>query len=105
MPGPLVQVGATVLCSHGGQAMATAPNPRVLLSGAPSCLISAPWVVAGCPLASIPSPPCVTATWVTGTTRVLSLGQPLVVQTGQAVCVSPGTPLMPLVTQMRVMAT
>ena len=105
MSGPLVQVGATVLCSHGGQATPTAPNPRVMLSGAPSCLISVPWVVAGCPLVPPPIPPCVTAQWVTGTTRVLSQGQPLVVQSGQAVCIPTGTPLMPLVTQVRVMAT
>ncbi|SEB38757.1 hypothetical protein [Terriglobus roseus] len=105
MPGPLVQVGATVLCSHGGQAMPTAPNPRVMLGGAPSCLIAAPWVVAGCPLAPPPLLPCLTGQWVTGTTRVLSVGQPLVVATGQAVCVPNGTPLMPVVTQVRVMAT
>ena len=29
MPGFLVHVGATVLCSHGGQAQPTVPNPRV----------------------------------------------------------------------------
>ena len=36
MPGPLLHLGATVLCSHGGQATPTAPNPRVLLSGQPA---------------------------------------------------------------------
>ena len=36
MPGPLVQFGAQVMCSHGGQATATAPNPRVTLGGAPA---------------------------------------------------------------------
>ena len=34
MPGPLLHLGATVLCSHGGQATPTAPNPRVLVSAA-----------------------------------------------------------------------
>ena len=33
MPGPLLHLGATVLCAHGGQAQPTAPNPRVLVSG------------------------------------------------------------------------
>ena len=33
MPGPLLHVGATVLCAHGGSAMPTAPNPRVLVGG------------------------------------------------------------------------
>ena len=27
MPGPILHMGATVLCSHGGQAMPTAPSP------------------------------------------------------------------------------
>jgi len=42
MPGFLLHVGATVLCAHGGQAQATAPNPRVRLSGQPIVTLSAP---------------------------------------------------------------
>ena len=105
MGGFLVQVGATVMCSHGGQAMATAPNPRVAVSGQPTVLLSGPWAVAGCPLVPPPLPPCVTAQWVLGTTRVTSSGQPLVVSTGQAVSVPNATPLIPVVTQTRVTAT
>jgi len=104
MAGNLIQMGATVLCSHGGQANATVPNSRVLLGGAPSCLISSPWVVGGCPLVPPPLPPCVTAQWVTGTTRVMSMGQPLVVQSGQSLTVPNGTPLIPVATQVRVSA-
>lgn len=105
MGGFLLHQGATVMCSHGGQAMPTAPNPRVTVSGQPTTLISAPWAIAGCPLVPPPLPPCVTAQWVTGTTRVTSTGQPLVVQTGQAVSVPNGTPLIPVAMQTRVMAT
>ncbi len=104
MGGFLIQAGATVTCSHGGQALATVPNPRVTIEGQPTALLSGPWVVAGCPLVPPPLPPCVTAQWVTGTMRVTSTGQPLVVQTGQAVSVPNGTPLLPLVTQTRVTA-
>ncbi len=107
MPGFLVQVGATVLCAHGGQAQPTAPNARVLVSGQPTVLITAPYTVAGC---TMPPPnagngPCVTAQWTSGTTRVTSQGQPLVVQSSQAVCTPTGTPLMITVTQTRVSAT
>jgi|SRR5438105_10394685 len=105
MPGFLVQQGATVLCLHGGQATPAVPNPRVTLEGMPSSTISAPWIVAGCPGIPPGVPPCVTAQWVMGTTRVTSNGQPLVVMSGQAVCAPPGTPLLPLVTQTRVIAT
>src|SRR5262245_12581217 len=106
MPGFLVHVGAQVLCSHGGQAQPTAPNPRVLVSGQPTALITAPYAVAGCSLPPPPAAngPCVTAQWVTGTTRVLSNGQPLVVQSSQAICAPTGAPLVIIVTQPRVSA-
>jgi hypothetical protein len=100
----LIQVGATVMCAHGGQAMPTAPNPRVLLSGQPSILISAPWTVVGCPLVPPPLPPCVTGQWLVGTARVLSNGQPLVVQSGSGITLPNGTPMIPVVMQTRVLA-
>ena len=94
-----------MLCVHGGQAMPTVPNATVTLDGMPSCLLPQPWTVAGCPgVPAVPIPPCVTAQWITGTTRVTSFGQPLLVQSSQAVCAPTGTPLMPVVTQMRVIA-
>jgi hypothetical protein len=107
MPGFLVHVGAQVVCSHAGQAQPTAPNPRVAVSGQPTVLMTAPYVVAGC---TLPPPtaangPCVTAQWLTGTTRVLSNSQPLVVLSSQSICVPTGTPLLILVTQTRVTAT
>jgi hypothetical protein len=107
MPGFLLHVGATVTCAHGGQAMPTAPNPSVLVSGQPTALVTAPYTIAGCALPPPPTGtgPCGTAQWVTGTTRVTSNGQPLVVQSGSAVCVPTGTPVIPLVMQTRVMAT
>ena len=104
MGGFLIQAGATVTCSHGGQAMATAPNPRVTVNGQPTALISGPWAIAGCPLVPPPLPPCASAQWVTGTTRVTSTGQPLVISTGLSVSVPNGTPLIPAVVQARVKA-
>jgi hypothetical protein len=106
MPGFLVHVGATVLCSHGGQAQPTAPNPRVLVSGQPTVTLAAPYVVAGCALPPPPGAngPCVTAQWLIGTTRVLSNGQPLIVQSSQAICAPTGTPLIIAVTQVRASA-
>lgn len=106
MPGFLVQVGATVLCSHAGQATPTVPNPRVLAGGAPTVTIAGPYMIAGCALPTPPvaNGPCVTGQWLTGTTRVLSNGQPLVVQSSQSVCAPTGTPMMIVVTQTRVSA-
>jgi hypothetical protein len=106
MPGFFLHVGATVICAHGGQAQATAPNPRVLVGGQPTVTQAAPYVVAGC--AFVPpagNGPCVTAQWVTAAVRVLSNGQPLLLQDSMAVCTPTGTPLTVVVTQVRVKGT
>ena len=106
MPGPLVQFGAQILCSHAGQATATVSNPRVTLSGAPSLSLSTPMVIAGCtlPPPSAANGPCVTGQWLTGTTRVLSNGLPLVVQSSSSICAPSGTPMMIVAAQPRVTA-
>lgn len=104
MPGPVLHLGATVLCGHGGQAVPTAPVPRVLVSGQPVATIAAPYAVAGCPFASAPGP-CATGMWVVGALRVLAMGQPLAIQTGIAVCAPNGAPLVPVAVQPRVIAT
>lgn len=103
MPGPLLHLGATVMCSHAGQAQPTSPNPRVLVGGQPIVMQPAPYVVAGCPfnISGAPSP-CVTAQWVTAATRVLSNGMPVLLMDSQAVCVPNGTPLLIVATQPRV---
>jgi hypothetical protein len=107
MPGPILHVGATVFCSHFGQAVPTAAVPRVLVSGQPVATIAAPYAVAGCPFtpATGGNGPCVTGQWVVGAVRVLAMGQPLAIQTGTSVCAPTGTPLLPLVAQPRALAT
>ncbi len=106
MPGFLVHVGAQVLCAHAGQATPTAANPRVTVSGQPTVLLTVPYAIAGC---TMPPPnagngPCVTGQFNTGTTRVTSNGQPLLVQSSTAVCAPTGTPLQIVATQTRVNA-
>jgi hypothetical protein len=106
MPGFLVQQGALVMCSHGGQATPLVPNPSVTLDGMPTCLVPDPWIVAGCPGIPVSAIlPCVMAQWMTGSTRVTSFGQPLLLQTSMAVCAPNGLPLLPVIlTQLRVSA-
>lgn len=90
-----------MLCAHGGTATPTVPNPRVLVSGQPTILMSGPYVIAGCPFNTGVPVPCVTAQWVVAAVRVMSNGQPLVLMDSQAVCVPNGTPLLPVVAQTR----
>lgn len=106
MPGFLLHVGAQVLCSHAGQATPTVPNPRVTVSGQPTVFLSTPYLISGCALPPPPAAngPCVTAQWLVGTTRVMSNGQPLLVQSSQAICAPTGTPLLIVATQPRVSA-
>jgi hypothetical protein len=107
MPGFFLHLGATVLCSHGGQATPTVVNPRVLVSGQPTVQISSPYVVAGCTLPPPPAAngPCVTAQFVTAATRITSNGQPLLLLESQAICAPTGTPLLIVATQTRATGT
>ena len=104
MPGPLLHVGATVLCSHGGQAQPTVPIPRVLVSGQPVVTLPGPWLVAGCALPPPPAAngPCITAQFITSATRVFANGQPVLLMDSQSICAPSGTPLLPIVAQSRV---
>jgi hypothetical protein len=106
MPGPLLHLGASVLCAHGGAATPTAPNPRVLVGGQPTVTMVAPYVVAGCPFNVSGAPvPCVTGLWIVAALRVQSNGQPLVLMDSTAICAPNGTPLLPVAAQMRVVGS
>lgn len=105
MPAPILHLGATVLCTHAGQATPLAPFPRVLLSGQPVVTLTSPYAIAGCALTGTPNPPCATAQWVVGAARVMAGGAPVVTMAGASVCVPTGTPLQPLMAQTRALAT
>jgi hypothetical protein len=107
MPGPILHLGATVTCSHGGQATPVTTVPRVLVSGQPVTTLASPYLVAGCALPPPPAAngPCVTAQFVTAAVRVLALGQPVLLQDSQSICTPTGTPLLVLVPQPRAIAT
>lgn len=106
MPGPVLHLGATVLCSHGGQATPAAPFPRVTVGGQPVVTIASPYLVAGCPF--VPpggNGPCVTANFVTSATRVLAGGVPVLLQDSVSVCAPTGTPTIQAVVRPRVVGS
>jgi hypothetical protein len=106
MPGFLLDVSATIFCAHTpGKAQPMVPNPRVKVGGNPIVTQSSPYTVTGCALTGTGAPPCATAQWTTGATRVMSMGQPVLLQDSQSVCVPTGTPLTVMLTQVRVKAT
>ena len=105
MPGFMLHIGATVMCMHGGQAQPTVPFPRVTVSGQPVVTQPNPYVVAGCALTGTPAPPCATAQWITGATRVQAGGLPVLLMDSQALCASSGGNLIVVQTQTRVTGT
>jgi hypothetical protein len=106
MPGYVLDVSSTVMCAHApGQAQPTTPNPRVKIAGNPIVTQSTAYAVAGCALTGTLNPPCATAQWLSGATRVKSMGQALLLQDSQSTCAPTGTPLMVTATQPRVKAT
>src|SRR3569832_2055672 len=105
MPAPILHLGATITCMHAGLAAPLTPFPRVLVSGQPITTLTTSYAITGCALTGTPNPPCVTAQWVVGAVRVLAGGAPVLLQSGQAVCVPPGTGLLPLAVHPCVSAT
>lgn len=106
MPGPILHLGATILCSHGGQATPVSPFPRVTVGGQPVVTVASPYVVAGCPFVTPGgNGPCVTANFVTAAARVMAGGMPVLLQDGVSICAPTGTPLIPAVVQPRVVGS
>jgi hypothetical protein len=105
MPGFLLDITSTVMCAHGGQAQPTTPNPRLKIAGNAIVTQSTAYTVAGCGLTGTGPPPCATAQWLMGATRVKSMGQPVLLQDSQSTCVPTGTPLTVGAAQPRVKAT
>jgi hypothetical protein len=103
MPGFLLDMSATVMCMHGGQAQPMVPNPRVKVGGQPVVTQTGAYTIAGCPF--VPpagTGPCITAQWVMGATRVMAGGAPVLLQDSQALCTPTATGLNIIVTQVRV---
>lgn len=106
MPGPLLHLGATLTCSHGGQATPAAPFPRVLVSGQPVVTQASPWVIAGCGF--VPTGgngPCITGNFTIAATRVFAGGQPVVLMDSVSICAPTGTPMIPVQAQTRVIGS
>ena len=105
MPAPILHLGATVLCTHAGQAMPMTPFPRVTVSAQPIVTLGSPYAIAGCALSGTSTPPCLTGQFVSGAARVLAGGVPVATLMSQSTCVPTGTPMLPLTAQTRVLAT
>jgi uncharacterized Zn-binding protein involved in type VI secretion len=111
MPGPLVHVGATIICPHAGQTTVITTNSRVLVSGQPVATLADQYLIAGCAFTIPPGKPqpCMRVQWLTPATRVFVNGQPVILQSSTGLCLSAeqipqGAPIV-VATQPRVIGT
>ena len=103
MPGFIFHQGTQVQCVHGGLVQLTSVSSRVTINKQPVAIQQVPSSVSGCGNPTPPGP-CVTAQWVTASTRVKSMGMPVLLLDSQAVCAPNGTPVIVRTTQNRVTA-
>ena len=106
---PLVQVGFTAMCPHGGQVTGIPSSPRVLAGGQPVLTASDTFLVAGCAFTIPPAKPqpCVKVQWLVPALRVTIGGKPALLSSSAGLCQSveqiPGGPPVVSVTQVRAM--
>lgn len=89
MPAPVLQLGCTILCPHGGMVNAVTANAKVRAGGAFALLSTDTFVVAGCPFVVALKPqPCVTVQWTGEARRFKVDGTPVLLQTSFGLCKS-----------------
>jgi hypothetical protein len=99
---------ATVQCAHLGRGAATTPNPRIKINEQPVVTISTPYTIAGCTFPAMTggnSPPCVSGSFTTASTKVLTDTGFLLLADSQGTSLPNGTPLVVVPNQLRVNAT
>lgn len=110
----LFHVGASAICTHGGQVTTVSSNARVTVSGQPVATFGDTYTVAGCPFqipvgAGTKPQPCVKVQWLVPATRVLVGGQPAILQSSSGLCQSveqiPQGPPNVVATQVRASGT
>jgi hypothetical protein len=107
MPGPVLTITSTVQCAHLGKGTASAPNPRVMIFGQAVLTLPGPHVIAACTFPAMTggnSPPCVSASFTTASTRVLSNTGFLLLADSQGTSLPNGTPLVVIPSQAQVVA-
>lgn len=107
MPGPVLTATATVQCAHFGRGTPASPNPRVTVMGQPVVTIATQYAVAACTFPAMTggnSPPCVSASFTTASTRVLTNTGFLLLADSQGTSLPNGTPLVVIPAQGRVIA-
>jgi hypothetical protein len=111
MPGFVVTVSASAICTHGAAVSIMPGSPRVKAAGNAVATMADTYSVSGCPFqvplgAGTKPQPCISLRWVAPAVRVRSGGQPVILQSSSAICLSveqiPQGPPTVVTTQPRV---
>ena len=105
--GFLLNVGSSIMCPHGGTALAIAVSHRVLVERSPAITLADSLIVAGCPfcIGCVPSP-CIMVKWLRPSRRVFVEGRPAILHDSTGICqnaegIPQGPPII-VITQYRV---
>lgn len=89
MGAPVLQLGCTIRCPHGGMANVANTNTRVKVGSNYALLSTDTYTIAGCPFTVGTKPqPCVTIQWQSEARRVKVAGRPVLLQTSVGHCKS-----------------
>ena len=94
MPGNVLNISSTVLCMHGGSAILTTSNSKLMVDNVPALLESDVHSVAGCPFQIPVGPgtkpsPCVRIEWSLGATQMQVNGVGVLLQSSIGKCYNP----------------
>ncbi len=89
MPGQVLTTMSQIKCMHGGTAILTTANTKLMVDNAPALLESDVPVVVGCPFTIGPKySPCVKIEWTLGAAMLSSNGTKVLVKTSIGKCIS-----------------
>ena len=107
MPGPILTIASTVQCAHLGTGTPASPNPRITIFGQAVVTIATQYTIAACTFPAMTagnSPPCVSGSFTTASTRVLSNTGYVLLADSQGTSLPNGTPLIVVPSQPKVIA-
>ena len=107
MPGPILTATSTVQCAHLGRGTPASPNPRIMILGQPAVTIATQYTIAACTFPTMTagnSPPCISGSFTTASTRVLSNTGFVLLADSQGTSLPNGTPLVVIPSQTKVIA-
>src|SRR3954447_17689808 len=91
MPAPILTMGATIMCPHGGHAILATTNAKVILRGMPALTSSDIHTILGCPFVIVLKPsPCVRIQWLPSPSKLSGPGGvQLLTMASIGLCLSP----------------